>query len=372
MSTQSKALKFGFLTEGVVEENKTFLHRYREVVEEVRLADWLGFDFFCTSEQHFTFGASFSSPEVLFSYLFPLTKQIRFRHAVTLLPHKINHPLRVAEMIATEDVLSGGRIELGTGRANSTMIVGAFGVDPDRSRAEWKESLDVIRLAFTQSPFSYQGEFLDIPRRHLIPMPLQQPHPPISVAATSPEMQEIAAREGIGVMTSSYFFGWEWLETLSQLYHTTLEGLPGPIPNANNHFSPLVYTYCAETDAEAKRDGAQSIYLAARLAAVGFAKLAKTSSSYGYMAQAEEIMDRIDDIDWLIEESGTVVCGSPESCRAQIERYVALGADEIIFKIDADHSRTKNCLELLAREVMPHFRPDWFKTPQGMLKGGLT
>lgn len=366
-------MRFGFMSEGEVPEQSSYFHRYRELVAEVELADELGFDFFASSEQHFTFGASVSAPECLFSYLFPLTRRLRFRHAVVLLPHRINHPLRVAERIATMDILSGGRIELGTGRANSSLIVKAFEVDPDTSRAQWKEALDVIRLSFTEEPFSYEGEFFKIPRRYMIPKPLQRPYPPISVAATSPEMQEIAVREGVGVMTSSYFFGWGWIEKLAQNYYDALDALETPPLHANNHFTPLLYTYCADSDKEARADGFESIYTAARLASISFGRLAQMSESYGYMAQAEEIADKIGDVSWLVEESGTVVCGSPETCVEQIRRFVELGATEVILRVDGvSHERVTRSLELLATEVMPHFKDELAIVPAGIVKGGMT
>ena len=358
-------MKFGFMSEAETPENTTYLHRYHELIDEVQQAERMGFDFFACSEQHFTFGGAISAPECLFSYLFPLTSRIRFRHAVMLLPRRINHPLRVAERIATEDILSGGRIELGAGRSNTALIVRAFEVDPDRSRAEVHEALQIIRKAFTENPFSFEGEFFHIPKRYLVPRPIQQPHPPISIAATSPESMEEAAAEGFGVMTSSYFFGWRWLEILAEAYFNRLAMRDGSVQRT--HFTPMLYTYCAETDDEARRDGAPAIYNAARLAVVAFTRLAELSQSYGYMAQAADIADNIGDFDWLIEESGTVVCGSPESCVEQIRRYVEIGANEIIIRLDGvPHDKMMRSLELLGKEVIPHSQAGTRDRPAGL------
>jgi alkanesulfonate monooxygenase SsuD/methylene tetrahydromethanopterin reductase-like flavin-dependent oxidoreductase (luciferase family) len=366
-------MKFGFMSEGETAEKQSYYHRYQDLVREVMWAEELGFDIFASSEQHFTFGATISAPECLYSYLFPLTKRIRFRHAVCLLPRNINHPLRVAERIATEDILSGGRIELGTGRANTSLIVKAFEVNPDQTREEWKEALDIIRLSFTEEPFSYKGKYFNIPKRFMIPKPIQKPYPPISVAATSPDSMESAAREGIGVMSSSYFFGWPWIEKLAKTYFDSIAALPQKPRNANYQFTPLLYSYCAETDEEAQRDGWESIYTAARLAAISFARLAQISRSYGYMAQAEEITDKIRDPRWLIEESGTVVCGSPDTCIRQIQRYVDLGATEILLRVDGlTHKQHMRCLELFGRHVLPHFKDELACVPEGLVKGGMT
>jgi alkanesulfonate monooxygenase SsuD/methylene tetrahydromethanopterin reductase-like flavin-dependent oxidoreductase (luciferase family) len=365
-------MRFGFMSEAETPEHQSYFHRLHELVEEVKWADRLGFDFFACSEQHFTFGATISAPECLFSYLFPLTQRIRFRHAVALLPQRINHPLRVAERIATEDILSGGRIELGTGRANTPLIVKAFEVDPDRSRAEWREGVELIRRAFTEDPFSFDGEFYKVPKRYLVPKPVQQPYPPISVAATSPESMVEAAELDIGVMTSSYFFGWQWLEILANTYFDAIGGRNGE-SGVKPSFTPMLYTYCAETDEEARAIGFPAIYNTARMAVIAFARLAEISKSYGYMAQANEIAEKISDPDWLIEESGTVVCGSPETCVRQLRRYVEMGATEIIIRIDGvSHKDTVSALELLAKEVLPHFDDRLAAVPAGMIKGGMT
>lgn len=369
-------MRFGFMSEGETKESRSYLHRYRELIEEVQLAEQVGFDLFLASEQHFTFGGTISAPECLFSYLFAKTTSLRFRHAVMLLPHKINHPLRVAERIATEDILSNGRIELGTGRANTNLIVSGFDIDPEKSRAEWLESIRIIRRSFAEQPFSYEGEFLEIPKRYMLPLPIQRPHPPMSVAATSPESLRLAVEEELGVMTSSYFFGWPWFETLSEAYHEALDEKLGSTKEADSwepHFSPLLYSFCAETDEEARKVGGESIYRAARLASIAFGRLAQKSQSYGYMAQADEIAEKIQDISWLVEESGTVVCGSPETCIEQIQRYVDMGANEIIIRIDGnEHEDTMRSIELFGKYVLPAFKPELAQVPEGVVEGGMT
>jgi len=361
------------MSEGETAEGATYFHRYKELEHEILLAEEVGFDFFAASEQHFTFGATISAPEVFFPYMFSKTSRIRFRHAVALLPPQINHPLRVAERIATEDILSNGRVELGTGRANTALIVRAFGVDPDQSQEQWQEGVELIRRSFGEQPFSFEGKHFQVPKRYMIPQPIQRPGPPMSVAATSPKSQINAGKLGLGSMTSSYFFGWQWLETLYSAYRQGIDESTYPVDQANHHFTPLLYTYCAETDEEARRDGIEGIYNAARLASISFARLAELSASYGYMAQAADIADKLADPDWLVNESGTVVLGSPETCIEQIQRYIDVGADEIILRVDGNlHRNTMRNIELLGKEVLPAFKPEFARVPEGMVKGGIT
>ena len=94
----------------------------------------------------------------MFAYLFPLTKTLRFAHAITLLPRKMNHALRIASRTAVQDVLSNGRIELGVGRGNTTLALHAFEVDLEKNRDEVNEGIRILKKAFTEDPFMFYGE----------------------------------------------------------------------------------------------------------------------------------------------------------------------------------------------------------------------
>src|SRR5581483_10872452 len=162
----------------------------------------------------------------------------------------INHPLRIAERVAMQDLFSNGRIELGLGRVNTTLTIKAFGVNSEETRDQMLESIDVIRLAFTKEPFGYDGKFFQIPHRYLVPKPLQQPHPPISIAATSLETQEKAAELELGAMASSSVFGVDWLSKLAAAYWKKAGCAKKEQPFS---FATLLYTCCAPTDEEARK-----------------------------------------------------------------------------------------------------------------------
>jgi alkanesulfonate monooxygenase SsuD/methylene tetrahydromethanopterin reductase-like flavin-dependent oxidoreductase (luciferase family) len=231
----------------------------------------------------------------------------------------------------------------------------------------------VIQTAFGPQPFEYNGEFVQIPKRYMVPLPVQRPFPPMSVAATSPDSMALAAENGLAVMTGSYFFGWPWLETLAKEYFKAKEGAPGTDPSAESGLSVLAYTYCAETDEQARREGFESLYNAARLGSLAFTRLAEMSKSYGYMAQAADIADRLTDPGWLIEESGSVICGSPETCATQIARYIEMGASEVIIRIDGpEHHQVMRSLELIGKYVLPRFTSGYAYPPEGLVAGGIT
>ena len=137
-------MRFMYFSEGETLDGESYQIRYKELVEQVIHAEKWGFDSFGVSEQQYAIGGiSTSCPEVLFAYLFSLTKTLRFAHAITLLPKNVNHALRIASRTGVQDVLSDGRIELGIGRGNTTLALRAFGVDLEQSRSEVYEGIQL-------------------------------------------------------------------------------------------------------------------------------------------------------------------------------------------------------------------------------------
>src|SRR5712692_7469027 len=170
-------------------------------IEQVVLADKMGFDTVWFVEHHFLTSFSMSpSPEVIFGAHSRLTKRIRLGFGVVILPY--HHPVRVAERVAMVDHMSGGRVEFGTGRSAPYEQIG-MGIDPRNTRAMWEESLRMIPRIWEDGLFSCEGQIWNIPRRDVRPKPSQKPPPPIWVAALQPSTYELAAELGIGVMALS-------------------------------------------------------------------------------------------------------------------------------------------------------------------------
>src|SRR5207248_3124323 len=157
-------------------------------------------------EHHFLGEYSQSSaPEVFLAACSQRTKRIRLGHGIVQLPPGFNHPARVAERIATLDLVSGGRVEFGGGESSSQMELGGFGVDREQKRSEWDEALDAITRMFVEEPFAgYDGRYVSIPPRNVVPKPKQKPHPPLWVASSRRETILLAARKGIGALSFSF------------------------------------------------------------------------------------------------------------------------------------------------------------------------
>ena len=170
-----------------------------------------------------------------------------------------NHPLRVAERVATLDRVSDGRFELGTARSNNPGTLAAFQVDPGATRGMWSESIAIIRGALTLDPFSHDGELWQIPELSLVPRPVQTPHPPIHVSATSIETHRNAGRLGLGMMTgNSLPGGWDYLRNAVAAYEEELPGADGGPGNqiTNCRGALAAVAHCAETTEAAHAEAA--------------------------------------------------------------------------------------------------------------------
>ena len=138
-------MKFGLMYEIQIPEphyDGIEQDRYKQVMAQVALADEVGFAYFWTVEHHFLREFSHcSAPEVLYGAISQRTKRIRIGHAVALLPGQYNHPVRVAERAAVLDIVSDGRMDLGTGRSTTLIEMDGFQVDPEETRAQWEEAM---------------------------------------------------------------------------------------------------------------------------------------------------------------------------------------------------------------------------------------
>ena len=147
---------------------------YELALEQVKLADELGFDQMWTVEHHFLEEYSHSSaPELWLTAVACNTKNIRIGHGICTLLPAYNHPVRSAERAAWLDIISNGRLEFGTGRSTTWTELGGFGVDPDKTKDMWDDSLRAITKMWTSEEFSWDSEFLKVPPRVIVPQPLQ-------------------------------------------------------------------------------------------------------------------------------------------------------------------------------------------------------
>src|SRR5437763_1865755 len=207
----------------------------RNALEQSELADRLGFDYVWEVEHHFLEEYAHSSaPEVFLAAASQRTKRIRLGHGIVALPPAYNHPARVAERIATLDLVSDGRVEFGTGETSSQMELGGFGVPRDEKRAQWDEALDVITRMFVEEPFAgARGRHVNMPPRNVVPKPQQKPHPPLWVACSRRDTILLAAHKGMGALSFAFIDPEEAAKWMHD-YETTLAERCVPVGAAVN------------------------------------------------------------------------------------------------------------------------------------------
>jgi alkanesulfonate monooxygenase SsuD/methylene tetrahydromethanopterin reductase-like flavin-dependent oxidoreductase (luciferase family) len=171
---------------------------FRDVFELADRAEAWGADCVWLGEIHFTPTRSVISASLqVASAIATRTKRLRVGTAVQVLP--LNHPLRIAEEVATVDQISGGRFEFGIGRSGVVKTYDIYGVPYAESQARFREALDIIQLGWKGEPFSYEGQFYRVQNATVVPRPHQVPHPPIRMATTSDETFPAAGRLGLPI-----------------------------------------------------------------------------------------------------------------------------------------------------------------------------
>src|SRR5262249_29125640 len=178
----------------------------QDALEQVELADRLGFHAIWEVEHHFLEEYSHSSaPEVFLAACSQRTRNIRLGHGIVLTAPNFNHPARTAERIAMLDLVSNGRAEFGSGESSSEAELAGFGIDPMAKRDHWLEGLEVSLRCMVEAPFTgVDGEYVKMPPRNVVPKPVQKPHPPLWVACSRRDTILLAAEKGMGALTFAF------------------------------------------------------------------------------------------------------------------------------------------------------------------------
>jgi alkanesulfonate monooxygenase SsuD/methylene tetrahydromethanopterin reductase-like flavin-dependent oxidoreductase (luciferase family) len=173
---------------------------YQQILEQVQLAEDLGWECFMFNEHHFLgYGGLIANPAVLLAAAAARTRRIRLGPCIAILP--LRHPLFSAEDYAMVDALSGGRLEFGIGSGNTEADYRIFGVTRENDRQRLQEALDVILKTWSHERASHRGNFWQFEELTLYPRPVQQPLPPIWVAGTAAEGLGWAGQRGYDIMT---------------------------------------------------------------------------------------------------------------------------------------------------------------------------
>jgi alkanesulfonate monooxygenase SsuD/methylene tetrahydromethanopterin reductase-like flavin-dependent oxidoreductase (luciferase family) len=213
----------------------------RDCVEQAVFAEEMGFDRVWAVEHHcLKWYAHMSAPEIFLTWVAARTSRIRIGHGVVCMPFNYNHPLRAAERIAMLDILSNGRLDVGSGRGATLQEMSAFGVRPDDTYAQMEESLRIIANCWRQEEFEWHG-LLDIAPHPILPRPVQDPHPPLFMACTKKDTVKLAAELGVGSLVLG-FAGAGEIREMREIYDKAIASRTDErfvSDHANNHFSAL-------------------------------------------------------------------------------------------------------------------------------------
>jgi len=352
-------------------------HRlFTDALEQVELADRLGFDYVWEVEHHFLEEYSHSSaPEVFLAAASQRTSRIRLGHGITLLPAAYNHTARVVERINTLDLVSGGRVEFGTGESSSNAELDGFGIDRATKRDQWLDHIEAATRMMVEEPFAgWEGPWLSMPPRNVVPKPLQRPHPPLWVACSQRETIHLAAQKGMGALTFAFVEPGEAEQWIGEYHEIIASEACVPAGFAVNPNVACVLPFLCHEDEETALergiDGAHFFgYSLAHYYGFGQHRPGATDvheefthnrSRYGFdrdtATQLGGSLRAQMQGGGLLALRGAI--GTPDQVRVLLQEYEAAGVDQVIFVSQAGRNRHEHIcesMELFAREVMGEF-----------------
>jgi alkanesulfonate monooxygenase SsuD/methylene tetrahydromethanopterin reductase-like flavin-dependent oxidoreductase (luciferase family) len=329
---------------------------FRDVFELADRAEAWGIDCVWLGEIHFTPVRSVISASLqVASAIAARTRRLHIGTAVQVLP--LNHPLRIAEEVATVDHISEGRFEFGIGRSGVVRSYDTYGVPYAESQARFREALEIIRRAWTGEPFSYAGEFYRVDNATVAPRPYQVPHPPIRMAATSDETFPAAGRLGLPI-----FVGLRATE-LADL-QAQLVPYRQAWADAGHAGEPSVYlripVYVSTTEEGAREEPHESL-LAFFARQSELARSAVGRAGTGPTDRRRFQAERMASLSYEDILARKVISGTPGQVIDRLARLrEELGLDGIVAELNPGgripvELETRS-LRLLTHEVMPAFR----------------
>jgi alkanesulfonate monooxygenase SsuD/methylene tetrahydromethanopterin reductase-like flavin-dependent oxidoreductase (luciferase family) len=327
---------------------------YKDALEQIEIADRVGFDYAWEVEHHFLEEYSHSAaPEIFLAAASQRTTTIRLGHGIVQIPPPVNHPARVAERIATLDLISDGRVDFGTGEASSAAELSGFGVPRGEKRAMWQDAIDAITRMFVEEPFAgWHSPYLRMPPRNVIPKTVQKPHPPLWVACSRRETIHLAARNGIGALSFSFVTPQEAARWSGEYYAllASEECLPAGFA-VNPNLAVVLPMMCHEDLETARERGVQGANF------FGYA----LAHYYGPSKHSPGHGDIWSSFTRRSTEATSPLAtgiGTPEQLIELVRSYQDAGVDQMIFVLQSGKNRHEDIcesLELFGKRVIPVF-----------------
>jgi alkanesulfonate monooxygenase SsuD/methylene tetrahydromethanopterin reductase-like flavin-dependent oxidoreductase (luciferase family) len=364
-------MKFGLFYEMFVPPEHMELEPQiiRHTVDQIVRADQCGWDYVWLTEHHFLKGFShMSAPEVLFGAAAYQTEHIRFGFGLALTPPAYNHPARIAERVAMLDCLSNGRVDLGTGRSTTPTELYGFGLDPEESRAQWEEGIDAVVTLLAEETASFDGQFVTIPPRTLVPRPVQKPHPPLWVGGVGPGNAERAARKGLGMLFFAHQPDFEVLTESTAAYRDNI-GSAQPVHGVvNNQTAGFINGLCSYDRDEVRQMAVEHVvehtFHGSEYMLTGWPG-GQATPSYAHTTGGEVALIheaiRTDRkvVEQTMLEGGFVMAGNPDDCARVLDAFDKAGVDQVIVHMqmgNVPHHRIMESIELIGKELIPRYQ----------------
>jgi alkanesulfonate monooxygenase SsuD/methylene tetrahydromethanopterin reductase-like flavin-dependent oxidoreductase (luciferase family) len=339
---------------------------FHEALEQVVLADRLGYDYAWEVEHHFLEEYSHSSaPEVFLSACAALTKTIRVGHGIRQVIPNYNHPARVAEGLATLDIISRGRLDFGIGEGATRLELGGFGIPAKEKRALAIEAAEQIANMMVMDPYpGFEGKSFSFPCRNVVPKPVQTPHPPMWMACTNRDTIKVAASLGVGALAFSFVNPQEARDWAEIYYGIIKSDQCVPIGHAVNANIAMVSNFSLHHDrSEAIRRGQEGFefFSYAVNALVAHDATPGRSTLFADFQRARGNRDEEIIAAAKMAERNANGIGTPDDIREHVRAFGDAGVDQVIFLQQAGrnkHAHICESLELFAAQVMPEFKAE--------------
>jgi len=349
-------MEFGMFHEFQRRVGQSEADAFTESFELVDAAETAGLDVMWLAELHTAPERSvLAAPLSIASAIATRTKRMKIGIAVQVLP--LCHPLRIAEEAATVDHISHGRLIFGVGRSGFPRTYQAYGISYAESRERFAEVLEILKRAWTQERFSFDGQFYHFDDICLVPKPYQNPYPELRIAVNSPDTFEQTGREGYPIFVATRLGDLTELVPNLRVYREawSAAGHPG-----NGKIYLRVPVYVAETEAQAREEPRESVMHFYRYLGERIEQSASQEGARAIENRAER-GQRLMNIDYDEVLRSKIIVGTPAMVTdrlGQLQRE--LGLDGILAEMNCGmqipHGQVNNSLRMLCETVIPRFR----------------
>ncbi len=346
------------------------LEAYQNTLAQAQAADRAGWHAFWTVEHHFLEEYSHcSNPEVLYGAVAATTQKLRLGYGVRLMPAPYNHPVRTAESVAVLDLISNGRVDFGTGRSATRAELEGFGIDPAKTRSMWREAIGHVVGCWSHDEYEFSGETWSMPKRRVLPKPIQQPHPAVWGATTSDEGHAEVGSLGLGLCSFAVGVPPEEIGRKVAIYREAIAQCSAPIASfVNESAATFTMMNVAPTEQEAWDVARESFEWYPKKGASMIGKLAgymeernQELGNYHYAADMKQ-HDEDGSLDLLSLEilmsMNAAVCGTPDQAIEMCRHYEDAGVDLLLCLVNPykiPHDKVMQTIELIGEHVIPQF-----------------